>query len=78
MPKLDTRWPFTRHQALSAGIPAGALRGPRYTQLFRGIYIQSRVPFHAEIRTRAALLAHPPRAFASYHSAAKQYHLPVP
>jgi hypothetical protein len=78
MPELDTRWPFTRPQALAAGITLSMLRGPKFTQLFRGVYVAAGIPFHPEIRIRGALLTHPPGAFASYHSAAELYGLPVP
>ncbi len=78
MPELDTRWPFTRAQATAAGITPAMLRGPRFTQLFRGVYVASGIPFHPEIRIRGALLTHPPDAFASHHSAADLYGLPVP
>lgn len=78
MPELDTRSPFTRTQALAAGITPGALRGPGLAQLFRGVYLAAGVAFQPELRVRAALLTHPRDAFASHHSAAKVYGLPVP
>lgn len=79
MPELDTRWPFTRQQAIAAGITPMMLRGPGYTTLFRGVYLASDRTVTPEIRIRAGLLIHPEqRAWASHQSAATLYVLPVP
>jgi very-short-patch-repair endonuclease len=78
MPRLDTRRPFTSAQALAAGITQAMLRGPRFTPLFRGVYIAAQKRPSDEIRIHAALLVVPPDAFVSHHSAAKLYSLPVP
>lgn len=78
MSDLETRWPFTRAQAMAAGITAMMLRGPKFRRLFRGVYVDARVPFHPQIRIRGALLTHPTGAFASHHSAARMYDLPIP
>lgn len=76
--RLDTRRPFTRADALAAGIPASALRGSRFRRIFTGVYIEARVPEHPLVRARAALLLHPPSAFVSHVSAARVLGLPVP
>lgn len=80
-PKLidfDMRRPFTRTDAVAAGVSMSALRGANFCRIFRGVYIHSSVPAHPLIRVRAALLIHPPGAFASHASAARVYGVPVP
>ena len=80
-PKLidfDMRRPFTRAEAVAAGVSPSALRGANFCRIFRGVYIHSSVPAHPLIRVRAALLIHPPGAFASHASAARVYGVPVP
>jgi hypothetical protein len=75
---LDARRPFTRADALAAGISPKALRGSRFRRLFRGVYISAEVPVTPLVRAQAALLLHPPTAFASHVTAARVYGLPVP
>jgi hypothetical protein len=75
---LDLRRPFTRADALAAGISPAQLRGSRFRRIFRGVYIQAPVPDHPLIRVRAALVIHPPSAFASHASAARVYDVPLP
>ena len=77
-PALETRRPFTRADALAAGIPARDLRGSKFRRIFHGVYIDARVPDHPLIRAEAALLVHPPTAFASHVTAARAHGLPVP
>lgn len=76
--RVDTRRPFTRADALAAGIPASALRGSRFRRIFTGVYIDARVPEHPLVRARAALLLHPSSAFMSHLSAARIFGLPAP
>lgn len=75
---LDTQRPFTRAQAIAAGLSAGILRGPRFRRLFRNVYIDAGVAATASVRIEAALLIHPTSAYASHHSAAVVHRLPVP
>lgn len=75
---LETRRPFTRADAIAAGISPKQLRGSRFRRIFRGVYVCARIPDHPLIRARAALLLHPPHAVASHQSAARAYRLPVP
>lgn len=77
-PVLDTRRPFTRADALAAGISPAQIRGSRFRRIFRGVYIDAAVPESCTIRTKAALLIHPPEAFASHFSSAQVRGLPVP
>jgi very-short-patch-repair endonuclease len=75
---LDTRSPFTRAQAVAAGITDAMLRGQGYRRLFRGVHIRSDVTLWPTVYAEAALLLHPATAFVSHHSAAEAYRLPVP
>jgi len=75
---LDVRRPFTRADALAAGLTPKMLRGSRFRRLFRGVYISAKAPVNPLVRVQAALLLHPPTAFASHVSAARVYQLPVP
>jgi len=75
---LDMRRPFTYAEAVAAGISPSSLRGPSFRKIFRGVYVHASEPTHPLIRVRAALLIHPPTAFASHLSAARVYGVPVP
>lgn len=75
---LDTARPFTTRHALTAGVTPGLLRGPRYRRLGKGVYVDAAAPTTPLLLVQAALVTHPPDAFASHHSAAIVYGLPVP
>jgi len=77
-PRLDVRRPFTRADAVAAGISRKMLRGSRFRRIFRGVYVDAEVPDQPDIRTAAALMLHPAEAFASHYSAARLYGVPVP
>lgn len=75
---LDVRRPFTRADAVAAGIDPRLLRGKRFRRIFKGVYISAEAapsPLH---RVEAAVILHPPGAFASHVSAARVYDVPVP
>ena len=74
---LETRRPFSRSDALAAGITPKQLRGSKFRRIFTGVYVDARVPDHPLIRAGAALLLHPPGAFVSHVSAALVHGLPV-
>jgi very-short-patch-repair endonuclease len=76
--KVDTRRPFTRADALAAGLSVKQLRGSRFRRIFRGVLIDADVPDSPWVRTAAALLLHPAVAFASHHSAGRLYGVPLP
>jgi len=76
--RLDVRRPFTRAQAVAAGIPAGALRRSSFQRIFRNVYIHASVPLAPLVVIQAALLIHPRGAFASHASAARVYDVPLP
>jgi len=75
---LDLRHPFTRADAMKAGLDPELLRGSRLRRIFRGVYILRSVQVSPFVRTQAALRIHPPVAFASHVSAARVFGLPVP
>lgn len=75
---LDMRRPFTRADAIAAGVSPSSLKGPNFRRIFRGVYIHVSVPTHPLIRIQAALLIHPGVAFASHLSGARVYELPIP
>lgn len=72
------RRPFTYADAMRAGVSAAALRGPRFRALFRGAHIHESVRPHPLVRVEAALLLHPPDAFASHASAGRVHGMPLP
>ena len=76
--ELDVTCPFTFAAAVAAGLTAGRLRGKAFRKLFTGVYISAHVapkPIHP---VQAALLIHPPSAFASHSSAAVVLDAPLP
>jgi hypothetical protein len=75
---LDVRRPFTRADAIAAGIDPRLLRGKRFRKIFKGVYISAEVPHSPLHRVEAAVVLHPPGAFASHASAARVYNLPIP
>lgn len=60
------------------GITDRQLRGARYRQLLHGVYVSSAASAVPLLRTRAALLVHPPGAVATHFSAARLRGAPVP
>lgn len=78
MQTLETRRPFTRADAIAAGISPKELRGSKFRRIFYGVYIAARVPDHPLIRTQAALIVHPADAFASHFTAGRVYGVPLP
>lgn len=74
---MDDVVPFTRADAVRAGIDPRVLRTSRFRRLFRSVYVDRR-RIDEHIRIRAALALHPANAFASHQSAARIYGLPVP
>ena len=70
--KLDTRQPFTRAQALAAGLDPCAAQPGRFVRLLRSVYVDARVTNNPLVRVRAALAQFEGRAFASHVSAARE------
>lgn len=75
---LDTRRPFTRAEAVAAGLDPRLLRGSRFRRIFRGVYVDASAAVDEVVRLRAALALHPEGAFVSHLSAARLFGLPVP
>lgn len=75
---LDRRRPFTRAEALAAGLTDRMLDGPRFRRVFTGVHVGAGVPLSPRVRAEAALRLHPPSAFLSHLSAARILGLPVP
>ncbi len=76
--RLDLRRPFTRADAIAAGISPGMLRGSKFRRIFRDVYVHELARASPLTRVRAALLIHPLSAFASHASAARVYDVPLP
>lgn len=77
MPFDPTR-PFTRREALAAGLTDRVLSGPRYRRLLAGAYISADVVPRPEHRAAAALLTQRPSARLSHWSVARLLGAPVP
>src|SRR3954453_12612973 len=78
MSTLDTRRPFTRADAIAAGVSPKQLRGSRFRRIFHGVYIESTVADHPLVRAKAALVLHGVGAHVSHLSAARLYGVPPP
>ncbi|WP_162599967.1 DUF559 domain-containing protein [Nocardioides solisilvae] len=78
MHPLDVRRPFTRAEALAAGLTDAQLRGPRFQRLFTGVHLCAAVVVTPRLRIEAALRLHPPGSFVSHASAARIHGLAVP
>ena len=75
---FDPRHPFTRRDALRAGISPKALRGPRFRKVLRGVFIDASVPVDRDERIGCALMICGDGSFASHASAARLLALPIP
>lgn len=75
---LDDHIPFTRAEAIAAGISDRRLRSGEFRRILFGHYLPAEVtpqPIHT---VRAALNCHPTGAVATHFSAAKLQNAPVP
>lgn len=68
-----TRSPFSRAEAVQAGIDPLKLSGPKYQRIFRGIYVSMRVDADVRLRAQGAIRLAAPGGFASHHTAALIY-----
>ena len=75
---LDTKRPFTRADAIRAGLDLKLLRGSLFRRVFRGVYVRAEVPDSPLVRVEAALAVVDKTAFASHASAARVYDVPIP
>lgn len=76
-PAFDDRRPFTRKQLRAAGGDPKILRRRDYMQVLPQVWVLKE-GIDQDTLVRAALLLHPPAAFASHLSAAAVLGLPVP
>lgn len=72
------RRPFTRADAIAAGIDPRLLRGSRFRRIFKGVHVSADRPPSPLLQAEACLLVHPPTAFVSHLTAARVYEVPVP
>lgn len=75
---LDTSRPFSRQQALAAGISLSRLHSRAYVRIFNGVYVGAGILITTAVRVRAALVPFAGPAFASHSSAARVLGLPIP
>jgi hypothetical protein len=67
---FDPTSPFTRADALAAGVTSRALTGSSYVRLQRNVYLARGAPLSASMRARAVLVSAPRTAIISHHTAA--------
>jgi hypothetical protein len=67
---LNTTRPFTRAEALAAGLTDVELRSRRFQRLFHGLYIRTGSKIGVHAMAAAALHICPPGSFASHETAA--------
>jgi Protein of unknown function (DUF559) len=75
---LDVRNPFTRADARAAGITVKELISSRYQRVFYNLYVSADVVLTPPVRARAALRLASLDSYASHHTAAELWDLPVP
>lgn len=79
LPSFDVRQPFTRAEALAAGLTSYELGTAAFVRVFHGVYVAREVPRTLVVRTRAALKAVPyDDAVISHESAAQLWGASVP
>jgi hypothetical protein len=67
---LNTSQPFTRAEALAAGLTDVDLRSRRFQRLFHGLYVRSGSKIGVHQMAAAALHISPPGSYASHETAA--------
>jgi hypothetical protein len=67
---FDPLLPFTRAEALEAGITPWQLRGARFVHLHRNVYVSRRAPRTLALRAKAVLKVAPPGTVVARDSAA--------
>ena len=76
--QFNPRAPFSRADARAAGIGEHLLRTPAYQRLFHDTYLCSSLTVTTELRAAAAISRTGPDAYASHHTAAELWGIPVP
>ena len=77
-PRFDPRVPFSRADARAGGLAEHLLRTPAYQRLFHDTYLCSSIAVTTEMRAAAAIGRTGPDAYASHHTAAELWGVPVP
>ena len=77
-PTFNDKHPFTRAEALSAGISAKRLRSDRYQRLFYDLYVSAQVVVTPALRAKAVLKVCPPGSQVSHFTAAELWGAIVP
>jgi hypothetical protein len=67
---FDPSRPFLRARGEANGITAASFRGPRFRQVFRGVWVDAGVTIDVEVRARAALMVAPNDSLVARHTAA--------
>lgn len=75
---FDPRIPFSRADARRAGVAEDALRTSAYQRIFFDTYLCSSVKLTTAVRAAAAIEKVGGQAFASHHTAASLWGIPVP
>lgn len=75
---MDEKRPFTRADAVLAGVGDRLLRTSRYRRIFRGVYIRADVAPTERERLEGALALHPDDAWLSHRTAAAWCGVVVP
>lgn len=76
---FNPKRPFTRADAIAAGVSPKMLRGSRYRRIFRGVYVDAATPDTPLLRAEAALALFSDRdAHASHLSAGRIHGVPLP
>ena len=75
---FDTRRPFSRADARSAGIGLREFLSRRFHKIFYDCYVASTVPLTTELRAEAALGISPPGSHVSHFTAAQVWGAVVP
>ncbi|HEY6812839.1 MAG TPA: hypothetical protein VI074_09110 [Propionibacteriaceae bacterium] len=65
---LNTSQPFTRAEALAAGLTDVDLRSRRFHRLFHGLYVRAGLKIGVQQMAAAALHISPPGSFASHET----------
>jgi hypothetical protein len=76
--RFDPRVPFSRADARAAGLAEHLLRTPAYQRLFHDTHLCSSVSVTTEMRAAATISRTGPGAYASHHTAAELWGIPVP
>ena len=75
---LDITQPFTRQQALAAGLTDEQLRGDEFVKVIGAVFVSTLVGRTPQVRAGAALLVHPQGAIASHATVARLLGAPIP